>query len=526
MRLLKTALLVIAFTVSGAGHAAISIDINTSDRGATINKNIYGQFAEHLGRLFYDGIWVGPESGIPNTRGWRNDTLEALQALRVPVVRWPGGCFADEYNWRDGVGPRDQRPVTVNTLWGGVQESNAVGTHEFFDLVELLGAEAYVNGNLATGTPREMAQWMEYMTSESPAGLAKLRRENGRDKPFRVQHFGVGNESWGCGGHMSPRYYTDLYKRYTTMVRPPWNTPTKFVASGGHGYGDAIDDSGLTEWTDYLTKNIEPNFLIGFDAVSFHYYTHPKGSVMQAKGAATGFSEDEWMSTLAATLKMDEFLAANKAVMDKNDPEGKVGLYVDEWGTWYDPEPDTNPAFLSQQNSLRDAVVAALNFNIFHKHADRVQMTNIAQMVNVLQAMILTRGDQMILTPTYHAYKMYVPFQEATSLPTKLRQVPKYKLGKTAIPAVSASSARAADGRILLALVNTHPENTLEIIVALDGKRAQSATGEVLTASEMDAHNTYATPQVVAPKTYNATATEGGLLLEVPAKSVLVVTIQ
>jgi len=526
MRVLKAFLVAMALGISFSGQASTLISIDVDTPGPIINKNIYGQFAEHLGRLFYEGLWVGNDSNIPNTKGWRNDAIDALNLLKVPVVRWPGGCFADEYHWRNGIGPQAQRPVTVNTLWGGVEESNAVGTHEFFDLIELLGAEAYVNGNLGSGTPQEMSRWLEYMTSESQSELAQLRRKNGRDEPYRVHHLGIGNESWGCGGHMSPEYYTNLFKQWSTMLRPPWGVPTKMVASGGHGYGDVIDDSGVTQWTDYLTANIKPNFLLGFDAVSFHYYTHPKGSVFEARGAATQFSQQEWMSTLVATLKMDEYIAANKTVMDKNDPDKKIGLYIDEWGTWYDPAPGSNPAFLYQQNTLRDAVVAALNFNIFHRYADRVQMTNIAQMVNVLQAMILTDDDQMVLTPTYHTYKMFVPFQQAVSLPISLSETEQYQLGDDSIPAISASAARGTDGKIYIALVNTNPHKMLPVTVVLPGIAVHGVAGEILTADAMDAHNTFDAPYAVTPKPYSASAKGGELILEIPAKAVLVVAVE
>lgn len=525
MGLIRRLMLICSLSISGLGQAGTEITIDVNKLGPVINKNIYGQFAEHLGRLFYGGLWVGPESEIANTRGWRNDVLQALGEIEVPVIRWPGGCFADEYHWRNGIGSQAQRPVTVNTLWGGVEESNAVGTHEFFDLVELLGAEAYVSGNLGSGSPREMAEWLEYMTSDSQSGLAQLRRKNGRDKPFRLHHFAIGNESWGCGGHMTPQYYTDLFKHWSTMLRPPWEVPTKMVASGGHGYGDAVESSAPAEWTDYLTAHIKPNFLLGFDAVSFHYYTHPKGSVMEAKGSATQFPEEEWISTLASTLKMDGYLSDNKAVMNKNDPSAKIALYIDEWGSWYDPEPGTNPAYLYQQNTLRDAVVAALNFNIFHRYADRVQMANIAQMVNVLQAMILTEGDSMVLTPTYHVFNMYLPFQGANTLPLALSAVDHYKLGDVSIPAVSATAARAPDGKVYLAVVNVDPQQDQNVTVNLVGMNVDAASGQILTAGTMDAHNSFEKPLAISPKRYDAKAGVSGLVLNIPAKAVLVVTL-
>jgi alpha-L-arabinofuranosidase len=516
MKIFKTLLISSVFCCQ-VSFAETDVMLDTTQPGPVINKNIYGQFAEHLGRGIYEGIWVGPESKIPNTKGWRNDVVGALKELKVPLIRWPGGCFADEYHWRDGIGPRDKRMVRVNTNWGGVLENNAVGTHEFFDLVEMLGAEAYVNGNVGTGTPQEMAEWLEYMTSESKSTLAELRRKNGRDKPFRVHYFAIGNETWGCGGNMTPEFYTHLYKQYATFLKTPKDNTPILIASGGH-----TDD---TSWADYLTANVKPNWSLRMDAVSFHYYTLPKAN-WTVKGAATGFPESEWFSTFEQTLRMDGFIVANKKVMDKNDPEKKVGFYVDEWGTWYDVTGNDDPGFLYQQNSLRDGIVAALNFNIFHKHADRVHMSIIAQMVNVLQAMILTDKDKMILTPTYHVFKMYIPFQEATSLPVSIKNVPQYSLDKKSIPAISVSAAKAKDGKIYLAIANTNPHKSEVLNVNAKGLNAKKATGQVLTSDKMDTHNTFANPNAIAPKAYSAEAKSGKLVLDIPAKSVVVVALE
>nr|WP_179673266.1 alpha-L-arabinofuranosidase C-terminal domain-containing protein [Duganella sp. 1224] len=501
---------------AGAAFAVnpVSLTIDAAKPGAVINKDVYGQFAEHLGTGIYEGLWVGPKSKIPNTKGWRNDVVGALKDIHVPLVRWPGGCFADEYHWRDGIGPREKRPVKVNTNWGGVDESNAVGTHEFFDLVDLLGADAYVNGNLGTGSAQEMSEWIEYMTSDSKSTLANLRRKNGRDKPFKVAYFAVGNESWGCGGNMSPQYYSDLYKQTETFLRAPKQYRPKIIASGGNG-----DD---VTWSDVLSKELKKQTY----GITFHYYTLPTGN-WDTKGASTGFQEKEWISTLSNTLRMDTFIQNNSAAMDKHDPEKKLGLLVDEWGTWYDVEKGTNPGFLFQQNTLRDAVVAALNFNIFHAHADRVRMTNIAQMVNVLQAMIITDKDKMLLTPTYYAFQMYVPFQGATSLPVALKDNPDYSVDSLKVPGVSASAARGTDGKLYLALVNTNPTRETEVAVNVAGQGIKSATGKLLTASAMDTHNTFQAPNAIKPVPFNATAgADGKLTMRLPAKAVVVVAVE
>lgn len=514
MNIIKRSIAIIGLVAAAVpALAAVTVTIDPAKPGPVINKNVYGQFAEHLGTGIYEGMWVGPKSPIPNTKGWRNDVIGALKRLQVPLVRWPGGCFADEYHWKDGIGPRGKRPVKVNTNWGGVEEDNAVGTHEFFDLVDLLGADAYVNGNLGSGSVQEMSEWLEYLTSDSKSTLANLRRKNGRKEPFKVAYFAIGNEAWGCGGNMTPAYYTDLYKNYYNLMKAPADKRPKFIASGGN--------DNDTTWTDTLSRELKGRT----DAISFHYYTVPTG-VWEKKGAATGFAEDQWISTLANTLKLDGMIKNNVAKLDKNDPEKKIGLYVDEWGTWYDVEPGTNAGFLFQQNTLRDALVAALNFNMFHEHAERVQMTNIAQMVNVLQAMIITDKDKMLLTPTYHAYHMYVPFQGATTLPVKLENNTPYTLGQTSVPGISASAARAKDGKTYLSLVNTNPGKAADVIINVSGKQVTGLTGRVLTAPKMDAHNTFGNKDAVKPAPLTARGANGQVTISVPAKSVIVVAVE
>jgi len=493
--------------------AQVSVSVDTGKPGPVINKNVYGQFAEHLGTGIYGGLWVGQNSSIPNTRGWRNDVVGALKELKVPLVRWPGGCFADEYHWRDGIGARNKRPVKVNTHWGGVAEDNAVGTHEFFDLVEILGTEAYINGNLGSGTPQEMAEWLEYMTSDTKSSLAELRRKNGRKAPYKVAYFGIGNEAWGCGGNMKPEYYANLYNHYATFLKTPPDARPKMVASGGN--------DNDTKWTEVLSKEAAR----GTDGISFHYYTLPTG-VWEKKGAATGFPESEWFSTMQQTLRMDQHIKQNVAILDKNDPEKKIGFYVDEWGTWYDVEPGTNPGFLFQRNTLRDAVVAALNFNIFHAHAERVRMTNIAQMVNVLQAMIITDKEKMLLTPTYHAYKMYIPFQDATSLPVAVDNDVAYSSNGKGVPGISATAARAKDGKVYIALVNTHPTRATDVTLNVAGLAVGGVAGQVLTADAMDAHNTFEQPQAIKPAPFSARAQDGKLTIKVPAKAVMVFAVE
>jgi len=498
-----------AVPANAARAPDVSIAVQANAPGPRIDRHLFGQFAEHLGRGVYGGIWVGEGSPIPNTRGYRNDVLAALKALHVPVVRWPGGCFADDYHWRDGIGPRAQRPMRINTHWGGVMEPNSFGTNEFLDFAEMIGADAYVTGDVGSAPPQDMADWAEYITSGSQGSLAQLRRRNGRDRPWHLPYFGIGNEAWGCGGNMRPEYYADLFRRYATFVRDHAPEGIEVVASGAH------DDD--YHWTDVMMARAGDLM----DALSLHYYSIPTGN-WKHKGAATGFGEDQWAATLAAAQRIDEYITRHSAIMDKYDPQKRVALFVDEWGTWYDSEPGSHPGFLYQQNSLRDALVAAVSLDIFQRHADRVRMANIAQMINVLQAMILTRGGKMILTPTYYVFRMYVPFQDATYLPVKIH-TPSYRYGSISMPAADAVAARDTAGTIHLALVNLDPHHAVNVSTRIDGLDARAATGEVLTADAMDAHNTFEHPQAIEPAPFKGTSKGGSLLFRLPPMSVAVV---
>jgi alpha-N-arabinofuranosidase len=493
--------------VRAQSPAEATMTLKADQPGATINPNIYGHFAEHLGTCIYGGIWVGEDSPIPNTRGIRNDVVAALKNLDIPVLRWPGGCFADEYHWRDGIGPRDQRPAMINTHWGGVVENNHFGTHEFMDLIEQLGCEAYICGNVGSGSPQEMMEWVEYLTSGADSPLANLRRANGRDEPWRVRYFGVGNESWGCGGNMRPEYYADLYRRFNTFVKNYPGNRLQRIACGSSG-----EDYN---WTRVLMREAGGRM----NGLSLHHYTIPTGD-WGRKGSSTDFGEDQWFSTLRNTLRMDELIAMHSAIMDEYDPGKRVGMIVDEWGTWYDPLPGSPGGFLQQQNTLRDAIVAALNFNIFHKHADRVTMANIAQTVNVLQAMILTDGPKMVLTPTYHAFEMYKVHQGAKVLPVEL-SAPDYRFGDATLPMIAAT-ASMRDGVVHLSLVNCDPNRGATVRCALEGIQPAHVSGFILTADAITAKNTYDQPDAVRPIPFNGAMLADGLLtVDLPAKAVV-----
>jgi alpha-N-arabinofuranosidase len=495
---------------AGANRLVVRAD----QSGPTISKHIYGHFSEHLGRCIYEGIWVGEDSPIPNTRGIRNDVVAALKRIKVPNLRWPGGCFADEYHWKDGIGPREKRPKIINTHWGGVVENNHFGTHEFMDFCEMIGAEPVICGNVGSGTVQEMMEWVEYLTSDADSPMANLRRQNGRQQPWKLRYFAVGNENWGCGGNMRPEYYADVYKRYNTFIKNYSGNRVYRIACGA-------SDSNYN-WTEVLMSQAGRHM----NGLSLHYYTLPTGSWTGSKGSATQFDEAQWFATLRRTLRMEEFVVKHSEIMDKHDAQKRIGLIVDEWGAWYDVEPGTNPGFLYQQNTLRDALVAGINLNLFNNHADRVKMANIAQMINVLQSVILTDKEKMLLTPTFHVFEMFTAHHDATLLPTELTSA-DYAMGDDKIPGLSVSASRDNAGAIHVTLCNLNPGKQAEVTCELRGAKPQSITGRVLTAEAMQTHNTFAVPEAVKPALFGgAKRTGDGFTASLPAKSVVVLELK
>ena len=513
-------LLAVAVTVPVAAAQKVQMSVDVSKAGAKIDRNLFGQFAEHLGHGVYEGIWVGPDSKIPNTRGIRNDVVAALKALKVPDVRWPGGCFADEYHWRKGIGP--QRTVTLNPNWGGVIESNTFGTHEFMDFLDQIGAEAYLSVNVGSGTPQEAAEWLEYLTTAQPTTLANERTANGHPAPYKVAFLGIGNESWDCGGNMTPDYYLSQLKIYSRFVRNfnPAQQDKQQMLKIAVGPGGS--ESRWTEWTDAIMKAYQSHtWSWDMNGLSMHSYTVVK---WPPSYASVGFGETEYAQILKSTLEMNDLIAKHSAIMDKYDPQKKVALVVDEWGGWYAPLPGSTPGFLVQQNSLRDAILAALNLNILAQHADRVRMANIAQMINVLQSMILTDKEKMVLTPTYYIYKMYVPFQDATFVPVTF-DAGTYTHDGITLPRVDAIAAKDKAGKLWLAITNVDPTQSAELEVSLAGMNAKSAAGETLTAPKVDSVNTFDAPNTVVPKPISAKAQDGKLTLELAPKSVTVIAV-
>jgi alpha-N-arabinofuranosidase len=487
--------------------------------GPVISKDIYGHFSEHLGACIYGGIWVGPDSKIPNTYGIRNDVLFALREIKIPNLRWPGGCFADTYHWKDGIGPYQKRPSIVNVNWGGVTEDNSFGTHEFMKLCELLGCDAYINGNVGSGSVQEMSEWVEYLTSDAVSPMTNLRKENGRDEPWKVKYFAIGNENWGCGGTMTADYYSDVMRRFSTFLRDYGKNQLYRVACGPYGLEVPYAANGGVKWTETLMK--DPESRSSFQGLSLHYYSFVDG--MNYKGSATKFDEREWFESFRLNYDMDRIIKNHSAIMDRYDPEKTKGLVVDEWGNWFQVEPGTNPGFLYQQNTMRDAITAAIHLNIFNQHADRVKVANLAQIVNVLQSVILTKDDQMVLTPTYHVFRMFRVHQDAKLLKIDLR-CEDYTYGKSSIPAISASASVDKDGKIHVSLANLNPHKAISVSCPIVGDSYKTATGEVLTAAEMNSYNSFENPETVKPGAFKDFSYKNGMLtINMPSKSVVVI---
>ncbi len=505
-----------AIAAEPAREPVVEMGIDAGHPGARIHREVFGQFAEHLGGGIYGGIWVGRNSSIPNVRGIRSDVVAALRALKVPDVRWPGGCFADEYHWRDGVGPAGQRRATVNTNWGDVPESNAFGSDEFMDFLQQIGSQPYLSVNVGSGSVREAADWLAYLTAPTTTAAGRERAANGHPAPYRVPYLGLGNESWGCGGALSPDFYVNEMRRFSRFVHnynPAQRGPQAMqrIAVGADGASTDYLQSVMQAWHDKVWS-------WDIEGVSLHYYS---SAGWPPAHPSQHFGEDEYALLLADTLRMERLIRTQTALMDRYDPQRKVALVVDEWGTWLAPLPGSNPGFLMQQNSLRDALLAALNLNIFARHAERVRMANIAQMINVLQAMVLTDGPRLVLTPTYHVFRMYVPFQDASLLPVSL-QPGRYVKGALRLPQVDGIAAREADGRIAVALVNLDPARAIAVRIHLDHGRIGAVRAEQLTAPQVDAVNTFSDPTAVVPRALAASAADAALRVVLAPKSVSV----
>lgn len=485
--------------------------INPNEKIATINKDIYGHFSEHLGRCIYEGIYVGEDSKIPNVNGMRCDVVNALREMGIPVLRWPGGCFADEYHWKDGIGKKSERKKMINTHWGGVVEDNSFGTHEYFELCRQLGCDTYVNANVGSGSVKEMSEWVEYMTFDGVSPMAELRKKNGSEKPFELKYLGVGNESWGCGGNMDPEYYGCLYKQYNTFCRDYDSSKhIKRIACG--------PNAGDYHWTKVVTDKVKHHA----DALSLHYYTLPTGK-WDHKGSATVFDKNEYNSTICKAYYIDELIKNHLAMMQSVQPNGNLKLIVDEWGTWYDVEPGTNPGFLYQQSTMRDAIVAALTLNIFNKHADKIIMANIAQTVNVLQSVILTDGEKMVKTPTYYVFKMYKEHQNNTLIGSYItsENIESKNDRNKQFPQLIESASTDENGTIYSTITNTSSTKSAKIKCQIADTRVDSIYAEIISGECHDKNDFVNQNKVKTVEFTDYKKLKDGFTVVIPACSVV-----
>jgi alpha-N-arabinofuranosidase len=514
--MLYRALLINIFFLSTVFISRAQTIITLSPAGNTpapvISKYIYSHFAELLGHGIYGGFYVGDTSGIPNTGGVRNDIIAALKRMKIPALRWPGGCFADTYHWKDGIGPKNKRPAIVNRWWGGTTEDNSFGTNEFLNMCELLGADAYISGNVGSGTVQELSDWVNYVSSDSKNPMSDLRRANGRDKPWNVKFWGIGNEAWGCGGNMTAEYYANEFRKYSTFMSSWSNTNRIYrVASGANS-----DDYG---WTETLMKSIPKDLIEG---IALHHYAVID---WDHKSSATNFTLQQYFETMKSALLMDTLIVHHAAIMNKYDPAKKIGLIVDEWGGWYDVEPGTNPGFLYQQNTMRDAMLAGATLNIFNNHCDRVRMANLAQCVNVLQAVILTHKEKMVLTPTYWVMEMYNVHQDATLIPLTISSE-DYVSGAEKLAAISASASTDKNGLTHISLVNIDPGHVRRVSVNLSGKKFSRVKGRILSSAKLQDYNSFNEPDKIKPADFNnAVIKNGSITISMPPASVIVLSL-
>lgn len=509
--MMRLTIILTALMLSFTGFAQNTLTLLPDTAHVTISKEIYGHFSEHLGTCIYGGIYVGEDSDIPNINGYRKDVVQALKELKVPVLRWPGGCFADTYHWKDGIGPKEERPSIVNVFWGGVTEDNSFGTHEFLDFCELIGTEPYISINVGSGTVQEAVEWVEYISSSNKSPMTELREKNGRKEPWNVKFWGIGNESWGCGGQMAPEYYANVYRNFSSYI---WGKDIQKIICGPSGND--------TSWTETVLSGLDDKTWLT-QGISMHYYTLPTGDWAH-KSSSVDFGEDMWFATLRNTMYIEEYINNHLVVLDKYDPEGHIKLLVDEWGTWYDKLPGTKEGFLQQQNTLRDALAAGINLNIFNSHADRISMANIAQIVNVLQSVILTKGAEMVKTPTYYVFKMYNVHQDATLIPVKLK-TESYTFNDEDIPSLTASASEK-DGVVSITVTNADANNAKTLDCEL-GKNMRSVNGKIINAREINAYNDFGQDEKVFISDFETgKIKDGKLRLTIPAHSVVLLQLQ
>jgi alpha-N-arabinofuranosidase len=509
------------------------IEILTAEPVGTIAPEIYGHFAEHLGGVVYDGIWVGENSKIANVNGIRKSLIDAFAKIKPSVVRWPGGCFADSYNWRDGIGPKNKRPRTTN-FWRDAREwpkdapdgpwkydTNQFGTDDFLRFCKLTGAQPYIAANLRSLPAKDFYEWVEYCNS--PAGtttLADMRAVNGERDGAKVRFWGIGNESWGCGGNFTPEEYAAEYRRFTAWA-PRYGVDLAFIGAGPNG--------GDLDWTRrFFTKLNERRALGAMWGWAMHHYSWNVSSGrttdwFQGKGDAVNYPDEEWYEMLREADRIDGMIAECWSVMGEIDRNHRIKLVVDEWGTWFKSGSEVNNThLLGQQSTIRDAVLAGLTLDTFHRHAEKIGMAAIAQLVNCLQSLFLAHEDKFVLTPTYHVFDMYAAHQGKTSVRTVVT-APRANYTRAGQPATIRGlngSASLNGKQLVVTVTNSDPKSARETEIAVRGASVKSVKGTVLSASDIHAHNSFADPNQVTPKDAGARLSGSSLVHAFPPASV------
>jgi alpha-N-arabinofuranosidase len=490
--------------LSGESNTSYQILIRSDVETGLVRPAFHGQFAEHLGSCVYGGLWVGKNSSIPNINGYRQQAVEYLRELGVPVLRWPGGCFADDYHWRDGIGPAEKRPKRVNIHWGGYVEDNSFGTHEFMGLCKLIGAEPYLAGNVGSGSPHELGDWIEYCNYPSGSTLSDERAANGSPQAFGVRLWGVGNESWGCGGLMTPEEYSNEFRRFSVYIREFGGVKPFRVACG--------PNRNDVRWSRGVMDGFRRAVPEGF---SMHYYEN-------GKDQATNFTPQNMDEQLSEFSKLEQAIIQQRALLDSYPGGSNVGLIVDEWGVW-DRIPEEDEAKygrLWQQSTMRSALGAALGLNIFNRQADKLYMCNIAQVMNVLQSVLLTdgpKGRHCIRTSTYYAFDLFKPHRSKTAVKVET---------SGSSPRDLSVSASKGPGQLVVTFVNPRPDRDIQAACSLQGTRAAGGSARILQDPDWNAANTFDNPNRLVPKTHPATVEGTSLKVDLPRLSVVTVELQ
>lgn len=484
-----------------AASQSVTIHINTEI--GTIRPEFHGHFAEHLGSCTYGGLWVGTDSRIPNINGYRKQAVEYLREVGIPVLRWPGGCFADDYHWRDGIGPVAKRPRRVNIHWGNYTEDNSFGTAEFIGLCRLIGAEPYLAGNVGSGTPQELRNWVEYCNFPAGSTLADERAVNGSPEPYRVRYWGVGNENWGCGGNMRSEEYAGLYRQFATYLRNYADTKLFLIACG--------PNRNDLDWTRRFFDTMRGRYgqVHGY---AMHFYSN-------GKTPATQFTVEALQDQLSSFAKLEAGIVEQRTLLDKYDPQRKIGLMIDEWGVWdrITREDEQRYGKLWQQITMRSAVAAALGLNVFHRQAEKLVMCNIAQIVNVLHSLLLTDGDRCIRTTTYHVFNMMKSHRGQKAL--------RVEVGDSSPLGLSVSASRQGN-ELVATFVNPRHDQAMKVDCALLGSTAGSAEARVLHDADFNACNTFDAPDRIKPQGHAVSVNGSRLQMELPALSVATVRVR